>query len=214
MHPENPMSIVASVVIPMRNEEAHIGGCLRSLLANDFDPASYEIVVVDGESTDRSVEVVAAVAASSSVPIRLLSNPKRIAPTGMNIGIRDAYGRYIIRVDAHSEYPPQYIRVCIEELERTGAANVGGTFQTFPGADTVMAKGIALMTQHPVGVGNAGFRIGVKDSYVDTVPYGAYRRELFESVGMFREDLVRHQDYELNARIRKAGGRIFLSSRF
>lgn len=207
------MSIVASVIIPMRNEDRHIGNCLRSLLANDYDPANFEIIVVDGESSDRSVEVVAAIAASSAVPIRVLPNPKRIAPTGMNIGIREARGRYIIRVDAHSEYPPQYVRACIEELERTGAANVGGTFETLPGAQTLIAKGIALMTKHPVGVGNAAFRLGAKDCYVDTVPYGAYRRELFDSIGMFREDLVRHQDYELNARIRKAGGRIFLSSR-
>jgi glycosyltransferase involved in cell wall biosynthesis len=199
-----------SVVIPMRNEERYIGKCLETVMGNSFPREQYEIIVVDGDSTDRSREIV--LEKQLEFPnLRLLHNPHRVVPPGMNLGIRQARGRYIIRMDAHSEYPPDYIANCVAELERTGAANVGGRWITKPGGDSAVAKTIALMTQNPVVVGNASYRLGQGDRYVDTVPFGAFRREIFDQVGFFREDLVRHQDYELNARIRQAGGKIFLS---
>lgn len=206
------LTIDVSIIIPMRNEQNYIGRCLDSVLANDFPQDRYEILVVDGESDDASREIVLAKAAEQQC-IHLLRNPRRIVPPGMNIGIRQARGRYIIRMDAHSEYPPEYIRNCIGELERTGAANVGGRWITRPGGDSLVAKSISLLTQTRVGVGNAAYRLGQGDRYVDTVPFGAFRREIFDSVGLYREDLVRHQDYELNARIRRAGYRIYLSSK-
>jgi glycosyltransferase involved in cell wall biosynthesis len=201
-----------SIVIPMRNEEKYIGRCLDSILANRFPEEQYEILVADGESEDASREVVLARAAAHP-GIRLLHNPGRFVPSGMNLGIRQARGRYIIRMDAHSEYPPDYIENCISELERTGAGNVGGRCITRPGSDTQMAKAIALFTQTRVGVGNAAYRLGEGDRYVDTVPFGAFPREVFDQVGLYREDLVRNQDFELNARIRRAGYGIYLSSK-
>jgi len=116
-------------------------------------------------------------------------------------------------MDAHTEYPPDYIENCIAELERTGAANVGGRCITRPGENTLTAKSIALLTQTRAGVGNAAYRLGQGDVYVDTVPFGAFRREILAEVGLYREDLVRNQDYELNARIRSHGYNIFLSSK-
>lgn len=205
-------TIEVSVIIPMRNEQNYIGRCLDSVLANDFPRDRYEILVVDGESEDSSREIVLAKAAEQRC-IHLLRNPRRIVPPAMNIAIRQARGRYIIRMDAHSEYPANYIRNCVSELERTGAANVGGRWITRPGGDSLVAKSIALLTQTRVGVGNAAYRLGQGDRYVDTVPFGAFRREIFDSVGLYREDLVRHQDYELNARIRRAGYQIYLSNK-
>ena len=145
--------------------------------------------------------------------IRLIYNPEKIVPAGMNVGIRAARGQYIIRMDAHAEYPAEYITNCLAELKRTGAGNVGGRLVTLPGSDTLMAKAISLFTQIPVGVGNSSYRLGHGDRDVDTVPFGAFPREVFERVGYYREDLIRNQDFELNARIRQAGYRIYLSNK-
>ena len=204
--------LIVTIIVPMKNEERYVGKCLDTILANDFPMDQCEILVMDGRSTDRSRTIVEEKAAQYPM-IQLLDNPKEIASTAMNLGIRAAKGQYIFRMDAHSEYPPNYIRTCLEELERTGAENVGGRLITRPGSDSLIAKAIALMTQHPVGVGNSAHRIGLGDRFVDTVPFSAFHRSLFEKIGFYREDLVRHQDYELNARIRKAGGKIYLSSK-
>lgn len=201
-----------SIIIPMRNEQKRIASCLDSLLANGLPEEQYEILVADGESEDGSRDVVLEKAAAHR-SIRLLHNSGRFVPSGMNLAIRQARGRYIIRVDAHCEYPPDYIENCIAELERTGAGNVGGRCLTRPGSGTEMAKAIALFTQTRVGVGNAAYRLGKGDRYVDTVPFGAFPREVFDRVGLYREDLVRNQDFELNARIRRAGYRIYLSNK-
>src|SRR5438270_6107487 len=203
-------SITVSIVIPMRNEEKYIGRCLESILANDFPTEEMEILVADGRSTDRSKEIVAEFARSYP-QIRLVDNGNKIVPPGLNAAIRQSGGRYIVRMDAHSEYPPNYISACVHELSKGTADVVGGRLITRAGAGTLSAQAIALLSQHPFGVGNSGFRLGWQGRYVDTVPFGAFRREVFERVGLFREALVRHQDFEMNARIRRAGGKIFLS---
>jgi GT2 family glycosyltransferase len=205
-------SLTVSIIIPMRNEEKFIARCLDSVLANDFPEPQYEVLVADGESQDRSREIVQE--KSRAHPgIRLLHNPGRFVPSGMNLAIRQAHGRYIIRMDAHSEYPRDYISSCVAELERTGAGNVGGRWITRPGSDTPMAQAIALFTTTRAGVGNAHYRLGDGGRYVDTVPFGAFPREVFDRVGLYREELVRNQDFELNVRIRRAGYGIYLSSK-
>ena len=204
--------VVVSIIVPMKNEEPYIGKCLETILANDFPLDQCEILVIDGRSTDRSRMIVEEKATQYPM-IHLLDNAEGIPPTAMNLGIRAAKGQYILRMDGHSEYPLNYIRTCLEELQRTGADNVGGVLITKPGSDSLVARAIALMTQHPVGVGNAAYRIGLGDRFVDTVPFGAFRKSLFEKIGYYCEDLARNQDYELNARIRKSGGKIYLSSK-
>jgi succinoglycan biosynthesis protein ExoA len=201
-----------SIIIPMRNEERRIGACLDSILAGEFPMEECEILVVDGASTDGCCELVRA-RMERCPGIQLLHNPHQHVPAGLNIAIRQARGQFILRMDAHCQYPPDYIKSCVNELERTGAANVGGSLETLPGSDTWVGRGIALLTQHPIGVGNSAFRLGKGDIFVDTVPFGAFRREVFDQVGLFREDLVRNQDFEFNARLRSAGLRIFLSSK-
>lgn len=205
---ETPITV--SIVIPMRNEEKRIASCLNSILANDFPKNEMEIIVADGRSEDRSRQIVEEFA-NRHPQIRIIDNPKRIVPPGLNAAISVSRGRYIIRMDAHSVYPRDYVSACVRELESGIADVVGGRLITRPGADTAVGRAIALVSQHPFGVGNSGFRLGWQGRYVDTVPFGAFRREVFEGVGLFRESLVRHQDFEMNARIREAGGRIFLS---
>jgi len=202
---------LVSIVVPMLNEESYVGGCLDSILAGSFPMDRCEVLVVDGGSVDRSREIVQA-KMEQHPSIRLLENPRRVKGAAMNIGIKNARGEYRLRMDAHSEYPRDYVQNCLEELERTGADNVGGTCEVVPGKPTYLAKALALTVQHWFGVGNSRFRMG-GGGYVDTVPFGAFRRELFARVGLFRENLVVHQDFEMNARIRAAGGRIYLSER-
>jgi glycosyltransferase involved in cell wall biosynthesis len=143
--------------------------------------------------------------------ISLLDNPERITPTALNIGLNQAKSDIIMRMDAHTLYPPNYISGLVAALRETGGDNVGGRWITQPGADTPVAKAIALVLAHPLGVGNAYFRIGAKEARrVDTVPFGCYRREVFERLGRFDERLERNQDIEFNARLQRAGGTIYL----
>jgi glycosyltransferase involved in cell wall biosynthesis len=193
----------------MLNEERHIARCLDSILAGTFPIAQCEILVVDGGSSDASRAIVNAKAAQCPA-IRLLDNPRRIQGAAMNVGLANARGQYVVRMDAHSEYPPDYVAICVSELERTGAWNVGGTWNVTPGADTFMARAVALTVQHRFGVGNTRYRLG-GEGFVDTVPFGAYRRDLFTRIGGYDEKLARHEDFELNGRIRRAGGMVYLS---
>ena len=199
-----------SVVIPMRNEAAYIKDCLQSLLKNNYPAELMEILVVDGVSSDQSREIVTELIKTNK-NIRLLSNPERITPTALNVGIGESKGDVVVRLDVHAIYPVDYISRCVDDLFKYGADNVGGLWDIQPGADTYVAKAIALAQAHPVGVGNVAYRIGTKGiKWVDTVPYGCYKKDVFKRIGGFDPDLIRNQDDELNARLRKAGGKILL----
>ena len=199
-----------SVIIPCRDEEKYIARTLESILANDYPRDCLEVLVVDGMSTDRTRKIVAEFAREHQC-IQLLDNPKRITPTALNIGIAQARGDLIIRVDTHSTYPPDYISSLVAWQEKTGADNVGSTLRILPGVDTPMARAIAVAMAQPFGAGNAYYRLGVTEPrWVDTVPFGCYPREVFSRIGTFDEDLVRNQDDEFNMRLRKNGGHILL----
>jgi len=195
---------LVSVVIPMRNEALHIGRCIDSVLAQDYPADRLEVVVVDGDSDDDSAQVLAGYGSR----IRVLHNPRRIVPTAMNIGIRAARGEIVARVDAHTVLDPTYVRVGVETLNRTGADNVGGPMRHVGGGP--IGDAIALAMGSRFGIG-AYFHFATDDREVDTVYMGMYPRRVFERIGLFDEELVRNQDDELNYRLRKAGGRIFLS---
>jgi glycosyltransferase involved in cell wall biosynthesis len=203
-----PVSV--SVVIPCRNEERFIGGCLTSLLANTYPQRSVEILVVDGLSTDRTCEIVREV--SSSYPrVRLLANPSGRTAAGFNIGVRASTAPIVLRFDAHSQCAPDYLETLVGGLDAYRADNVGGVFVTRPRRDTGLGRAIALSLSHPLGVGNSAFRIGAEQPReVDTVPFGCWRREVFDRIGLLDEGLIRNQDLEFNQRLRKAGGRIVL----
>jgi cellulose synthase/poly-beta-1,6-N-acetylglucosamine synthase-like glycosyltransferase len=196
--------------MPVRNEEEYIRASLKSLLAQDYPPGELEILVVDGRSSDRTREIVDEISREHP-QIRCLDNPAGIVPTAMNIGIRAAQGEVIIRADGHNIYPRNYAANCVRYLEETGADNVGGPWVTVPADESFSARLVAAVLSSPFGVGNSKFRTSSEPGFVDTVPFGAFRREIFDRIGMYNEKLVRNQDNELNARIRKAGGKIYLT---
>jgi glycosyltransferase involved in cell wall biosynthesis len=199
-----------SVIIPCRQEEAYIGRTLASLVANDYPQDRLEILVVDGRSSDRTLDIVRKFQEKYAF-IQILDNPRQITPAALNLGISQARGEIILRVDAHGVVPDTYISSLVTWLLRSGADNVGGRCINLPGRDTPRARAIALALSHPFGVGNAYFRIGTAGPrWVDTVPYGCFRRELFNRVGWFDEDHVRSEDDEFNLRLKKKGGRLLL----
>jgi glycosyltransferase involved in cell wall biosynthesis len=201
---------LVSIAIPCRNEEAYIAGCLDSILASDYPQDRLEILVADGCSSDRTREIIASYVARHPSVI-MLDNPQQSAPAALNVAIRAASGQVIIRMDAHVVYPGDYIRRLVEGLDETGADNVGGVLETVPAEDTPTAWAIALGMSHPFGVGNSHFRTGTRERReVDTVPFGCYRREVFDRVGMFDEELIRNQDDEFNFRLIRHGGRVLL----
>ena len=201
---------LVSVIVPCRNEAAYIRACLDSILAGDYPEHRLEMLVVDGLSDDGTRGVVEAYVRRDP-RVRLLDNPRQITSAGLNLGVRSAQGSVIVVLGAHSVYPATYISELVFSLSWTGADAVGGVCATRPGGATVTARAIAAALSHPFGVGNSHFRIGTsKPRWVDTVPFGCYRRDVFDRVGLFDEDLTRNQDDEFNLRLVKHGGRLLL----
>ncbi len=199
-----------SVVVPCRNEGRHIEACLRSILRCDYPAGLLQVVVVDGMSDDGTRDRILEIA-SREPRVRMLDNPSKVTPAALNTGIAETRGEIVIRMDAHGQYPSDYIRRLVDTLLATGADNVGGRFHTLPGAPGPVPEAIALAMTHPFGVGNARFRTGADGpTWVDTVPFGCFRRSLFDRIGVFDPELARNQDDELNGRIIRAGGRILL----
>ena len=199
-----------SVIIPVYNEEKYIDACVQSMLLQDYPKDAMEWFFVDGMSLDATKRILQNYQAQYPDMIHVLDNPNKTVPYAMNIAIRQAKGKYIIRLDAHAEYASNYFSKCVEVLERTGADNVGGVMETK--ARTPIGKTIAKMLSSKFGVGDSQFRTNGKDGYVDTVPFGAFRREIFDKVGLYDERLTRNQDSELNYRIIHNGGKIYLSN--
>lgn len=201
---------MVSVIAPCCNEAPFIEKALRTILENDYPCNLFEVLVVDGMSTDGTRDMVKKLCEQDG-RIRLLDNPQKIVPSAMNIGIKAACGEYILRIDCHSTFASNYISKCVELSRKTGADNVGGYIITLPGADTQIANAIMAATSSTFGVGNSTFRLSGPEQEADTVPFGTFRRNLFDKIGLYDERLVRNQDIELNSRIRKAGGRIVIS---
>jgi len=202
--------ITVSVVMPVYNEEKYIVKCVESLLLQDYPIDDMEWIFVDGCSKDKTVEILNGYAEKYPELIRVYSNPDKIVPYAMNIGIAASRGKYIVRLDAHADYAVDYISKCIYYLENTDAENVGGVAETK--ANGFMGGAIAKMLSSKFGVGNSQFRTNGESGYVDTVPFGAFRREVFTKYGGYDERLVRNQDNEMNFRIRKNGGKIYLAN--
>lgn len=199
-----------SIIVPCRNEEKFIEKCLKSIASQDYPKENFEILVVDGSSEDKTRDIVRK--SMEKYPfVRLLENPKKFTPIGLNIGIKEAKGEIIVRMDAHAGYEKDYISKCIKYLNQYNVDNVGGFMVTLPRNATILGKAIAIVLSHRFGVGNTVFRTGSKEPVlVDTVFGGCYRKEIFEKIGYFDEKLLRGQDMELNMRIKKNGGKILL----
>lgn len=199
-----------SVIMPVYNEENYIDNCIESLLLQDYPLDAMEWIFVDGCSTDNTYELIQKYTKKYPNLIKLLKNPNKTVPYAMNIGIGEAKGEYIIRLDAHADYAIDYISKCVYYLDTTDADNVGGIAETK--SKGFVGNTIAAMLSSKFGVGNSQFRTNGKSGYVDTVPFGAFRKEVFEKWGGYDERLTRNQDNEMNYRIRKNGGKIYLSS--
>ncbi len=199
-----------SVICPIYNEEKYIAGCIESILRQDYPKDDLEVIFADGMSSDRTREIVTEYAAKYPF-IKLIDNPQRIVPTGLNAAIAASKGNTVIRLDAHAEYPTNYFSELTRQLEELNADNVGGVCITVPVNDSAKAKAIATVLGSRFGMGNSDFRVGAsKVKQVDTVPFGCWPREIFNRLGMFDEELTRNQDDEFNGRITKSGGKIFL----
>jgi glycosyltransferase involved in cell wall biosynthesis len=199
---------LVSVIIPARNEANYIEPCLESLLTGTYPRDRLEIIVCDGMSGDSTVAKVEAIA-HQYPQVRWIPNPGRTAPAAMNAGIAAAKGEIIARADAHTLYAPDYLERCVELLTSRGADNVGGV-QTATGEGAV-GEAIARATSSRFAAGNALFRYASHEAWVETVYLGCWRKETLLRLGGFDERFVVNQDYELNHRLRQAGGKILLS---
>ena len=199
-----------SIVVPCRNEKHYIAECLDSILACDYPPDRLEVLVLDGMSDDGTRQVLDGYSAGRAL-IRVLDNRQRVTPVALNLAIRAAGGDVIVRMDAHVVYPKNYVSRLVAALDEFGADNVGAVLRTLPANQSPMGRAIAIGMSHPFGVGTSYFRIGTdQPRWVDTIAFFCVRRETFDRVGLFDEELIRHQDGEFNARLIGAGGRILL----
>jgi cellulose synthase/poly-beta-1,6-N-acetylglucosamine synthase-like glycosyltransferase len=195
--------------MPIRNESSFIERSLGAVTAQDYPAEKLEVLVADGRSTDATRErVIDLGRRTPQVRVAVVDNPGRIVPTGMNACIALARGEVIVRIDGHTIVESDYVRRTVEALARTGAECVGGRMD--PVSESAFGRAVALATSSPFGVGGARFHYSAREEWVDTVYMGGWRREVFERVGRFDEEMVRNQDDELSYRIREHGGRILL----
>lgn len=199
-----------SIIIPCYNEKTHIHLLLDAIYAQSFPRSRMEVVIADGMSTDGTREIISEWSKlHQDLRLELVDNKKQIIPAALNRAIEYASNEVIIRLDAHSHPYPDYVIRTVSALEAEVADNVGGLWEIKPGAETWIARSISLAASHPLGVGDALYRYGKKAAYVDTVPFGGFRRDLWVRLGGFDETLLTNEDYEFNSRIIKSGGKIW-----
>jgi glycosyltransferase involved in cell wall biosynthesis len=199
-----------SIVIPVYNEERYIQKCLDSILSSAYPREKLEIILVDGNSRDRTVEILTEYAQKYSC-IKILHNPSRHTPISMNIGIKASHGSYICILSAHAQYDKRYFIDLQKHIKVLDADCIGGVLLTDVKNKNVCSCSIKSVLQHQFGVGNAMFRTGTREIIaVDTVAFGCYKKSVFEEYGLFDERLIRNQDIEMNKRITNGGGKIYL----
>jgi len=200
-----------SIIVPCYNEERTIYGLLEAIYRQTYPRSLMEVVLADGMSEDRTRDVVKKfVQEHPELSVKLVDNPRRIIPSGLNRAIEASGGEVLVRLDAHSAPSPDYVERCVSALREGKGENVGGVWEIRPGGSGWIARSIAVAASHPLGVGDAAYRYTNRSAYVDTVPFGAFRRETLERIGWFDETLLTNEDYELNARLRQTGGKIWL----
>ena len=207
--PESPDLPLVSVIAAVRNESKDIETCLDSIAAQDY-PGRMEVLVADGRSDDDTRRRVVD-RSSDPTPVRLLDNPNRITPCGLNVAIAEARGAIVARVDGHMRLAPDYLREAVLLLQRSGAAGVGGPMRAE--GKGMVGRTIAAATSSPFGVGNSRFHYAEKETEAETVYLGVYPTKLIREIGGYDEELKINEDDELNARIRAAGGQLLLSPR-
>jgi glycosyltransferase involved in cell wall biosynthesis len=200
-----------SVIVPCYNEEATIRLLLEAIYQQSYSLEDLEVVIADGMSTDHTRQKIADFLNEyPRLHLLVVDNPKRAIPSGLNRAIEAAQGEYLVRLDAHSVPAANYIEECVAALDNERGDNVGGIWKIRSAGKSWIARSIAAAAAHPLGVGDALYRVGANAQYVDTVPFGAFRKELAVRIGLFDESMLTNEDYEFNMRIRNAGGRIWL----
>lgn len=195
-----------SVVMPVRNEEVWVRRSLGAILDQNWPNNRLEVLIVDGMSEDGTREIIDRMAKETDISVRTIDNPERTVPPAMNLGVRAASGEIIVRMDGHTIAEPDYVRKCVETLERTGADNAGGCMTC--AATSRFGEAVAAATSHPFGIGGALFHYVTTETEVDTVYLGSWRKQAFGRFGLFDEYFKRTQDSEFNYRTRMLGGRI------
>jgi len=189
----------------VRNEEATLADAVAAVLAQEFD-GTLEVCIAVAPSTD-GTRAEAEAQAQADGRVSVVDNPVGVTPAGLNAAIRATTAPVVVRVDGHAELAPGYVARALETLERTGAVNVGGIQEPHGRTPFERAAGRAMASRF--GAGDARFHYGGPPGSVDTVYLGVFRRTAIEAVGLFDESLVRNQDYELNWRLREAGGTVW-----
>ena len=205
------MPPTVSIVVPCYNEEGTIGFLLEAILGQSFPRSELEVVVADGISTDRTPQVLSEFGkAHPDLALRVVENGRQTIPSSLNLAMREARGEFLVRLDAHSVPIPEYVERCVQDLRAGKGASVGGVWKIEPGGTGWIARGIAVAASHRLGAGDALYRLGAPAGPVDTVPFGAFSRRLFDQVQGFDETLLTNEDYEFNVRIRRLGGVVWL----
>lgn len=206
------MPSYVSVIIPCYNEQRTIRSLLEAIYRQTYPLALMEVLIADGLSNDGTREEISAfIQEHPALTVQVVDNPRRHIPVALNLAIQQAKGELILRLDAHSLPYPDYIERCVADLEAGLGDNVGGVWEIVPGSETWIGRSIAVAAAHPLGVGDAHYRRSTRPGWVDTVPFGAFKRELLALVGFFDEQLLTNEDYEFNTRVRKYGGRVWLN---
>jgi GT2 family glycosyltransferase len=204
-------STIITIAIPCLNEETHIAACLESVRKFQIPRnIELEILILDGVSTDHTRAIVQAYV-KNDARVLLISNPRKIQSTALNKAIEMSKGEWFLRLDAHTYYPSDYVCQCLQTAQRVGAANVGGRWETQAGGTAYGAEAVQALTTHRFGVGNSPFRTSRPEGKADTVPFGFFRRSVFEEAGLFDERLERMEDFEFNSRLRKLGHVVWLN---
>src|SRR2546423_2204709 len=201
---------LVTVLVPCRNEARFIESCLDSIVRNGYAESRMQVLVIDGDSSDGTVEIVKRFEGLHPC-VQHIRNPRRITSAALNIGVDAARGDFIVWMSAHNHYEPGYIASCVEWALRSGADNVGGVIVAQPRENTLFGRAITIALAHRFGNGGSKFRTSVAEPvWADTVFGGCYRRDVFAKVGPFNENLVRGQDFEFNVRLHRAGLRTLL----
>ena len=202
---------LVSIIIPCYNEQLRIRSLLDSIYNQTYPRDHIEVVIADGYSTDKTrAEIDAYSNSQTGLKIHIIDNPKRSIPSGLNLAIQASQGEIIVRIDAHSLPNPDYIERCVEALTNGLGENVGGIWEIRPGGQTWIACSIAKAASFRIAVGDALYRYATRPAYVETVPFGAYKRELLALIGFYNESLLTNEDYEFNTRVLASGGRIWM----
>lgn len=201
-----------SAILVTKDEQDYVEKSLMSLVNQTYPKSRYEIIIVDGESADKTLEIEKQIKQkyeTNEFSIRLYNNPKKILASGWNIGIREARGTYVVRIDAHAKASPEFLLESMKTMLRIDASCVGGRLETktLSGNNDTISK----ILSSPFGVGNSSFRVSNSEGYVDTAVYGLYKKEIFEEIGYFSEKYVRNQDLQMHSRIKRSGGNFYFN---